>query len=193
MKNLNMKKNQGFGLIDVIGALAIFALVVSGVYALIAKGNESATVKNIADDFRLLDRMIIETRGPGSINMAGIALAEVVASDKNRKLTRDDGLGGFDMFIADNFEVTSIAAATSLSSNDSYAATIGGFDDQQCSDAVRSLWPLLNQVSINGTSVKANSSVQIDGTVSTAISTNCAELETNGLANELVLTKRTNG
>lgn len=193
MKNFSMKKSKGFGLVDVIAAVGIFVVVVSGIYVLIAKGNESALVKNVGDDFRLMDRMIIEARGPGSINLSGVTLAEIVATDKNRKLTRSDGLGGFDLVLADTFEVTAIAATTSLSTNDSYQATIGGFDDQQCSDTVRSLWSLLNQISINGTSVKANSSVELVGPASTAIATNCSELADNGLANELILTKRTNG
>ena len=193
MKILNRKNQKGFTLVELLIAMVILAILVASVYTLQQKAKESSTTKIVNDDLRLLDGMILEVRGPSGFNMTGLNVDEVVGTDKSNKLRRDDGLGGFDLIIADNFPVTSIAAATSLTANDSYAATIDGFDDQQCSDIVRNLWPIYNSLAINGTIVKANSSVQMDNTTSTAVNTNCAQLETNGLANVIVLTKRISG
>lgn len=193
MKNMKFNTQKGFTLIEALVVIGVIALLVSQIYPLIQQTKESATAKTVNDDLRLLDQMIVQTRGPGGFNMVGLNLAEVVATDKSGKLRRDDGLGGFDLFVGEVFEVSALAPATSLTSNDSYQLTVDGFDDQQCSDIVRNVWPIYNAVSINGTSVKANQAQQIDAAASAAISTNCSELETNGVANSLAITKRING
>ena len=189
----SMKKAGGWGLIETAIVIAIVAVLAGVVFLQARNTNESVDADVFERDYLMLTTMVQKSRGPSSFDAAGLTVDEIIAADKSEKLTVSDGAGGELLRLAGKFPVTDISAATSLSTNDSFASTVDGFTDQQCSDIVRRVWGVVNSVDVNGVTVKANRASDLDAASATAIATNCSELENSGAANVLILTKNITG
>lgn len=151
MKNLNdvknLKKEGGFSLIEVLVVITVIGFLVAFVYNQISATEEQKITKVVVDDFRLLDRMIVGVRGPGAFTLTGVTEAEVAATDKSGKLSRNpDGNGNNqDIVMAGNYEVATISAVTVANSN-GYEVEFGNFSDQACVNVIRALWGLVDEL-----------------------------------------------
>lgn len=204
-KIMKISKNQkGFSLVEVLVVFTIAAFVLAAIYRIATAADEGKVTKVVNDDFRLLDRLIVQSRGPSAYSLNGITVGEVVATDKSGKLARDtDGSGSIDasdsMFVGGNYEVMDLDSATIISTDDAYAVVLGGFSDQNCVGIAQSLWGIVDQIEIAdasaspsaaiGTSIKTGINAPMDSTASTAITTGCSNSDNNAI----IVAKRISG
>jgi prepilin-type N-terminal cleavage/methylation domain-containing protein len=141
------KKQSGYGLIEILVALVILAFLFSVLYNQISATEEQKIARAVTSDFQLLDRMIVGVRGPSAFSLAGVTEAEVAATDKSGKLSRNPDANGNnqDIVVAGNYNVANLTDVTVANSN-GYELEFGNFSDQACVNVIQALWSYVDEL-----------------------------------------------